>query len=91
MSAYRKTLIETCKTLSSINTEILTNAINIAMIGELKDINSTFDEGDIYSFDIEQLKDSKDINVNKLVALYMDIEELTSSLMNINNIKETNL
>ena len=61
------------------------------MIGELKDINSTFDEGDIYSFDIEQLKGSKDINVKMLVTLYTQIEELSSSLKNTNNIKENEL
>ena len=71
MGAYRNSIIETCKSLYTINTEILTNAINIAMIGELHEINSTFEAGDIYSFDVEQLKGIKDANVKKLVALYV--------------------
>ena len=91
MSAYRANLINTYKYLETIETEILTHTINMAMTGDLQDINETFEDGEIYSFNVEQLKGSNDVNVKKLINLYMQIEELISSLKNVNNIKDNEL
>ena len=58
------------------------------MLGEYKEIDATFEEGDIYEFDIEQFRNSKDINVENLVLLYDKISETKESIKNLNSIDD---
>lgn len=84
---YRKKLIDAVQNLSDCKNEIFTSLINVAMLGEFKDIHEAFEVGDIYEFEIEQFKDSKDINVEKMVLLYEFMSETMESIMNINAIE----
>ncbi|CAM4370272.1 hypothetical protein [Gillisia limnaea] len=91
MTAYRENIISTYKYLISIREDLITHSLNIAMTGELKDMDEAFDIGDTYSFDIEQFKGTNDVNLNKLVAFYEELENLMNSLANINAIREEDL
>jgi len=61
------------------------------MTGEMADINKTFIVGDTYDFDIEQFKGKPDINLNKLIGFYDELENLMNSLSNINGITDEEL
>ena len=88
---YRKRLIEAYKTLITIRSDLFTSTLNIAMAGELIEINEAFDEGDIYEFEIEHFKNTNDINLTMLVDFYEQFEELMNSIANINALKDSEL
>ena len=91
MTEYRKTIISTYKYLLTVREELLTHSINIAMNGAMKDINETFEIGDTYQFDLEQLKGTSDRNLNMMVSLAEKLENLMLSLENFNTITEDDL
>jgi predicted HicB family RNase H-like nuclease len=63
----------------------------VGMTGEMADIIKTFIVGDTYDFDIEQFKGKPDINLNKLIGFYDELENLMNSLSNINGITDEEL
>ncbi len=89
--AYRKNLIKAYKSLLNFQDNLFTDLLNIAMSGELKEINEVFEIGDTYNFNIEHLKGTNDTNLNKLLELYNQLENLMNSIANINAIKEREL
>lgn len=91
MTAYKENIINTYKYLNSVRNDLLTHSLHIAISGEMKEINEAFEVGDIYNFDIEQFKGSNDINLNKLITFYEDLENLMDSIANINAITEEDL
>lgn len=91
MEEYREKMLITYNYLIQLHQELLTRTINLAMTGELEDINNTFKAGDNFQFDKEMFRDCKDQNVNKLIAFHDDLEDLMNSLANINNLKEEEL
>lgn len=91
MSAYRNSILHTYKYLISVRNELITHSLNIAMTGEMNDIDKAFEVGDIYNFDIEQFKGTNDINLNKLIDFYEELENLMNSFSNINVITEEDL
>lgn len=88
---YRKSLIEAYKGLIQIREDVFTSALNIAMAGELEDINDVFEEGDEYEFHIEHLEGSNDTNLNKFLELFEYLEIIMHTLANINAISENEL
>ena len=88
---YRERLIGAYKTLISIRVELFTSALNIAMAGELQEIDRVFEEGEVYNFEIEHLKSTNDINLTKLIEFHEQLDNLMNSIANINTIKESEL
>ena len=91
MTAYRENLLSTYKYLISVREDLITHSLNLAMNGELKDMNGAFDIGDTYNFDMEQFKGTNDVNLNRLIGFYEELENLMNSMANINAIKEEDL
>lgn len=91
MSVYREKIILTYKYLLEVHEELLTRTINVGMTGELAEFNKVFAVGETYNFDIEQFKGTPDVNLNKLIAFYDELENLMNSLANINAIREEEL
>ncbi len=89
--AYRFSLINAYKTLLDINDELFTSMINLAMSGELRDIDQAFEVGESFDFQLEHIKGTNDINLNKLISHYELIEDLLESLANVNGINEEDL
>jgi hypothetical protein len=91
MSVYREKILMAYKYLLEVHEELLTRTINVGMTGEMADINKTFIVGDTYDFDVEQFRGTPDINLNKLIGFYDELENLMNSLANINSITEEEL
>lgn len=91
MSAYRNGILHTYKYLITVRNELITHSLNIAMTGEMNNINKAFEVGDIYNFDVEQFKGTNDMNLNKLIDFYEELENLMNSFSNINAITEEDL
>ncbi len=91
MTAYRENIISTYKYLISLREDLITHSLNIAMTGELKNMNEAFDIGETYNFDMEQFKGTNDVNLNKIITFYEELENLMNSMANINAIKEEDL
>lgn len=85
---YRNKIIETIDNLIETRNIIFTQIVNLAMYGELSDINTAFDINDEYKFSLSHFENIDDVNVQKLVSLCQKTEETIFSLMNINTIDE---
>lgn len=88
---YRKELITTCKALMVADREIFTAALNLAMSGEFKEVNESFEIGDSFEFEWGYFENCADVNLAKLLETHHSISATLESLININNIKEEEL
>lgn len=91
MKTYREILIDNVKEMIEMQKEIFTQLLNLAMFGELKEINEVFETGDIYEFEIAQFENLSDTNVQKMVHLFKQFEQTIDSLINLNDISAEEL
>ena len=84
MEAYRNRVIESLQLLGEIRNQLFTQIVNIASDGELKDVLDVFEEGDYYTFEMDQFENSSDVNIVKLMQLCKDIEVAFDSIQNVN-------
>ncbi|MBO2545997.1 hypothetical protein J0871_16390 [Salegentibacter sp. BDJ18] len=91
MTAYREKIILTYRHLLKVHEELQTSIINVGMTGEYSEVNTVFKPGDTYKFDLEQFRGTEDLNLNKLLNFFDELEKLMSSLANINRITEEEL
>lgn len=91
MEAYREKLIMTYRELLKIDEELLERIINVGMTGEMAEINETFQKNDIFQFDKEMFRGTKDQNLNLLLDLHDNLEDTMISFVNINNITQEEL
>lgn len=91
MEPYREKLVLTYNYLLTVHEELLTRTINIAMSGDLENINSCFKAGDTFKFDKEMFRDSKDQNVIGMIDFHNDLETFMNSFANINGLSEEEL
>jgi hypothetical protein len=89
MNDYRESLIGAYDMLFLFQQELMEKIINIAMMGAHSDINDTFEIGDEYIFTVDQFEDSPDVNVQKLVKLYKEVENTMDSLNNLNSLENS--
>lgn len=88
---YRNRLIEAYKGLISFHRDFFLASLNLAMVGQLKEVDEVFEIGDTYNFDIEHLKGTNDTNLNKFLEFYEQLENLMNFVANVNAIKEIDL
>lgn len=88
MKAYRNRIIESLVLLGEMRNQLFTQIVNIASDGEMKEILNVFEEGDYYTFDMEQFESSSDINIIKLMELCKEIEIAFESIQNVNAVAD---
>ncbi len=81
---YRTSVIESLQLLENVRNQVLTQIVNIASYGELKEELDVFEEGDYCTFDVDQFETSNDINIQKLMLLCKKIENVYESIQNLN-------
>lgn len=87
-NVYRDNIIEAINVLIKCDSMIFDGGLNILMDGELKEINKTFDIGDIYEFNINHFETSTDMNVLLIAKVLKNIRNTISSLQNLNAIED---
>jgi len=88
---YRNSVIESLQLLENVRNQVFTQIVNIAANGEMKEVLDVFEEGDYYTFDIDQFEDSTDVNIQKLFHLCKNIEGIYDSLLNVNAVGDEEL
>ena len=88
---YRNTVIQSLHLLEFFRDQIFTQIVNVASEGDMKELLNAFDEGDFYTFDLEQFEDSNDVNIQKLIDLCHQIEKVYDSIQNINAVNSDEL
>lgn len=88
---YRTTVIESLQLLENVRNQMFTQIVNIASQGEMKDLLEVFEEGDSYTFDMDQFDGSNDVNIIKLLKLCKNIEEAYESIQNVNAVRNEEL
>ena len=88
---YRDKIILTYRALLETHEELMERIINMGMTGEFAEINEIFREGDIFKFDLEMFRDSKDQNLQLLLGFFDELENVMNTLANVNGITEGEL
>lgn len=86
MTTYKEKIILTYRHLIEVHEELLTRIINVGMAGDHADVNTTFEVGDTFKFDLEMFRETEDQNLNKLISFFDELEVLMNSLANVNGI-----
>lgn len=91
MSAYREKIILSYRVQLKTHEKLQDRIINVGMTGEFADVNTVFQPGDTYKFDLDQFRETNDINHNTLLVFFDELENTMNSLANINGITEEEL
>ena len=91
MTVYREKIILSYRQLREVHEELLTRIINIGMAGDFAEVNAIFEAGDEFQFDLEMFRDTEDLNLQKLIAFFDELETLMNSLATINGLTEAEL
>lgn len=91
MDMYRKILIENVGELMHERAIVFTQILNLAMFGEMKEINNQFETGETFQFELAHFEDLTDANVQKLISLFKKIDQTILSLINLNAITNEEL
>ncbi|WP_134355855.1 hypothetical protein [Flavobacterium psychrophilum] len=93
MAKNKKEIVILINNLIEVRDNIFTQIVNLSMSGEFADISSTFEVGEKYNFELSHFKNSKNVNVKKLVSLCKKAEQTIFTLININGLdgKQFNL
>lgn len=86
IKGYRDFLIDALRTLTNCERELFTNALNILMSGELKNVDEVFEIGDSYTFEFNHLDATNDTNVKRLVDVIELLRTTIESIKNLNAI-----
>ena len=90
-TSYRNKIILTYRALLETHEELMERIINVGMTGQYAEINSCFEKGDSFKFDLEMFRDSKDQNLQLLLELFDELENVMNTLANVNGITEEEL
>ena len=85
---YREQIIETINNLIEARNIIFEQILNLAMSNEFSHLKEAVDQGDIYSFSLNQFEDMEDVNVQKMVKLCRKTEETIFTIMDLNGVNE---
>lgn len=85
---YKEQIIDAVNELIKAREIIFSQIVSLAMSNELVDIEATFNQGDTYSFSLEQFENVKDVNVQAIVQLCKTLESEVFRLMDLNGITD---
>ena len=85
---YRKHLENAPKVIRETVNELQAIILNLAMSGELAEVNDQFEENDELKFNYEDFRKLSDYNVQLLYSLCDFMEQKRTELMNINALKD---
>lgn len=88
---YRDTIIEALNKIEFAQTRMFSAMVNVGMAGELVDLNSAFDLGEVVNFEVEMFEDSGDANLDIIIKVIRHLEKAKQSLMNLNAVSEDEL
>ncbi len=88
---YRQELLNTPFILSETLNELENIIINLAMSGELSEINDQFEENDNMDFKYEDFRGLTDYNVKLIYEVYDFLETKRSELINVNSLEDDEL
>lgn len=81
---YEENINNILQGLVSMRKDLFAKALNLAMAGELKDINQVFGVGEVYSFSLDHLDKSEDANLQLVVDLIKAVQGTAESIANLN-------
>ena len=88
LKSYRQDVIDAIQTLEKCDEMIFTSGINLFMNNEWKEIDSAFEIGEVYKFNLEHLQTSDDPNVQLMGKALKKIRLTIDSLQNLNSISD---
>ena len=87
MKIYREQIIESINELWEARVKVFGCLVSLAMTNQLKEIDDTFEIGDVFEFQYAHFEDLEDENIQNMLALCKSMDDTISHLMNINGIQ----
>lgn len=89
MDRYKNALASACKCMAEARNELFIALVNVAMNNEHSELDETFKTGEIFNFEKDHFRDCEDLNLAKLYKLVDKIDEVYSSVVNLNGLEGT--
>lgn len=86
---YRQGLISAYQSLEQSWHELFTQAVNLAMKGEWKEVDEHMEAGETLTFRLPDLAAVEDSNVYEIVRVLYTLEEAKESIANVNNLTDS--
>ncbi|WP_099367692.1 hypothetical protein [Sphingobacterium sp. 1.A.4] len=83
---YRETVIDTLEALIEHRCHLFANVLNLASVGEMEEIMSAFEEGDVFDFELLHFESCKDKNIQLMISLLKNMEDTFFLMKQENNI-----
>lgn len=88
---YKKELIESLKLMAKSEHQLLEKMTNLMLLGELKNDDIEFNEGDTFTFKDSIFNYSNDKNIRKLAKLRIKTLKTLNKMVNKNKFKDKEL
>lgn len=88
---YRELLIKACQLLIEQQQELFSAMLNLASAGPLKELSDAFEIGESFTFQLDDMRNTGDANLDALVEQFEARGLSISSLVNINGLTEREL
>lgn len=88
---YRTFIFRTVKILQNLDAKLGTIAVNLLMLGELKEVSQAFEPGDTFEFRDEHFEGSNDDNLKIVNELRLKVCKAIEELPELNFISEFDL
>ncbi|MGS0748814.1 hypothetical protein [Halpernia sp. GG3] len=88
---YKKELLKSLKTLLKMEHKVLEQMTNLMLLGELKNDDIEFKEGDTFTFKDSIFNYSSDANIRKMAKLRVKMLKTMSKLVDKNDLKDKDL
>lgn len=85
---YKKELIESLKLMAKSEHQLLEKMTNLMLLGELKNDDIEFNEGDTFTFKDSIFNYSNDKNIRKLAKLRIKTLKTLNKMVNKNKFKD---
>jgi hypothetical protein len=88
---YKKELLKSLKSLLKMEHKVLEQMTNLMLLGELRNDDIEFKEGDTFTFKDSIFNYSTDSNIRKLAKLRIKMLKTMNKLVQKNNFKDKDL
>lgn len=88
---YRESIIEAARLLGEMENRLFTAMVNTGMCGVHKEIHQSFEQGDVFDFEISMFEDTGDANLEQFVGLLKKVASCRAALKNLNGLEDDEL
>lgn len=82
-SQYKKYVHQTIEVLEEFDNQLFSKILNLAMFGEMNDVDDQFSIGETVSFKLEDFAKLDDENIQSLIKIILEVNKLKNTMENL--------